>query len=56
MHLGRRIYVRFIRQQELQSFSVSFSRSFDRWGSAVLHKEEEWAMFNNTCFHVLYDW
>ncbi len=32
LYLDRRIYVRFIRQQERQSFSVSISGSSMRWG------------------------
>ncbi len=33
----RRIYIRFIRQQERHSFSVSILRSCMRWGKTVLH-------------------
>jgi hypothetical protein len=37
MNLARRIYVRFIRQQQRQSFSVSILGSYNRWGSTILH-------------------
>jgi hypothetical protein len=34
---ARRIYIRFIRQQERHSFSVSIVGSCIRWGKTVLH-------------------
>jgi hypothetical protein len=37
MYLVRRVYVRFIRQQERHSFSVSFLGSYKRWGTNALH-------------------
>ncbi len=37
LYLVRRIYVRFIHQQERQSFSVSIAGSYMRWGKTVLH-------------------
>ena len=37
LYLCRRIYVRFIRQQERQSLSVSILGSYIRWGSTNLH-------------------
>ncbi len=36
-HLVRLIYVRFIRKQEHQSFSMSILGSYMRWSSAVLN-------------------
>ena len=37
LYLVCRIYVRFIRQQERHSFSVSKEGSYMRWGTTVLH-------------------
>ena len=37
LYLVRRIYVRFIRQQERHSFSVSILGSYKCWGRTVLH-------------------
>ena len=37
LYLVRRIYIRFIRQQERQSFSVSILGSYIRWGKTALH-------------------
>jgi hypothetical protein len=38
MYLAHRIYVRFIRQQERQSFSVSILGSYQSWGTTALHR------------------
>jgi hypothetical protein len=40
LYLDRQIYVRFIFQQERQSFSVSIFRSYNRWGKTVLHTKD----------------
>jgi hypothetical protein len=37
LYLIRGIYIRFIRQQERHSFSVSIFGSYMRWGITVLH-------------------
>ncbi len=37
LYLHRRIYVRFIRQQERQRLSVSKLGSYKRWGNTILN-------------------
>jgi hypothetical protein len=37
LYLIRGIYVRFLRQQERHSFSVSIVGSYMRWGKTALH-------------------
>jgi hypothetical protein len=48
LYHARSIYVRFICQQERQSFSVSVSRSFMRWGNTVLPTILTRIMSNNS--------
>jgi hypothetical protein len=44
VYLGRRIYIRFIRQQERQSFSVPISGCCIRWSTTILHTKLAWTM------------